>query len=131
VLLHKVSIIDHDKLDKHFTEDEIFAAICSMQNGKSLGIDGLTYEFFKDMWDIIGNDLNHLYSESFSSRCLMKSISQELIKTILKNVARDTKPITLLSVAYKITTKEMVLWVRDVAKNICIRSSHFSRRNLS
>jgi hypothetical protein len=118
-------------LDKHFTKDEIFAAFCSMQNGKSIGVDGLSYEFYKDVWDIIGNDVKHLASETFFLRCFMKSISQELIKTIFKNVARGTKPITLLSVACKITTKAMVLWVSDVAKNICIRSSHFSRGNLS
>jgi hypothetical protein len=57
VVLHKVSIGDSDSLDNDFMKDELFVAIYSMRNGKSLGIDGFPCEFYKTMWDMVGDDL--------------------------------------------------------------------------
>jgi hypothetical protein len=56
VVPHKVSVVDYDRLNKDFTKDEHFAHFCSMKNGKSLGIDGFPCEFYKVMWDTIGDD---------------------------------------------------------------------------
>jgi hypothetical protein len=50
VVPHKVSVVDHDRLDKDFTKDKLFVALCLMKNGKSPGIDGLPCEFYKAMW---------------------------------------------------------------------------------
>ena len=44
-----ISTGDQDNLDGDFMKEELFAALCSMQNGKSPGIDGLPCEFYKAM----------------------------------------------------------------------------------
>jgi hypothetical protein len=45
VISHKVPIIDHDRLEKEFTKDELFATLGTMKNGKCPGIDGLSCAF--------------------------------------------------------------------------------------
>ena len=37
--------------------DEITEAVSQTQNDKSPGTDGLTYEFYKTFWHLIGKDL--------------------------------------------------------------------------
>ena len=38
---------------KHFTEDNLFVALKSMPNNKSLGNDGLSKEFYEAYWEDI------------------------------------------------------------------------------
>jgi len=49
VVSRKVLIGDRDRLERHFTKDEFFVALSSMQNGYSSGIDGLPCEFYKEL----------------------------------------------------------------------------------
>ena len=49
VVPSNISIGDQDNLDGDFMKEEFFAALSSMQNGKSPGIDGLPCEFYKAM----------------------------------------------------------------------------------
>jgi hypothetical protein len=51
VVPHKVSIGYWDNLEIYFMKYEFFVSLSSMQNGKSLGIDVLSCEFYKEMWD--------------------------------------------------------------------------------
>ena len=70
VVPNKVSVVDHDRLDRYFTEEELFAALSSVNNGKSHGLDGIPCEFYKVIWDTIGDDFCHMTSEAFSVGCL-------------------------------------------------------------
>jgi hypothetical protein len=72
---HKVSIVNYYRLDRDFTNDEIFVALCSVKNGKSPRIDGFPCEFYKAMWDIVGDDFSCLVFEAFSIGCLMESLN--------------------------------------------------------
>ena len=44
------------ELVKELTFDELENIVKMCPNGKSPGLDGLPYEFYKSMWDIIGGD---------------------------------------------------------------------------
>lgn len=103
VVPRKVSVGDRDRLDRVFTKDELYATLSSMQNGKSPGLYGLPCEFYKSLWDAIGEDFCSMASEVFASGCLSEFINQGLIKLIPKNVAIDSiggwRPITSLTVA--------------------------------
>jgi hypothetical protein len=66
VVPHKVYIGDRDRLEIYFTKDDFFVSLSSMQNGKSLGIDGLPCEFYKEMWDMVGVNFCNLANEVFS-----------------------------------------------------------------
>lgn len=125
VIPHQVSVGDRDRLDSDFTKDELFAALCSMQNGKSPGMDGLPCEFYKAMWDTVGDDFRILASEAFSLGHFTESFNQGFLKQIPKNASRDSiggwRPITLLRIAYKILPKAIALRIRNVARNIVRR----------
>lgn len=114
VVPHKLSFCDWDRLYKDFIE-EFFSALNSMRNGKSLGIGGLSCEFYKTMWGIVGDDFRTIEHEVFSSGTLSEFPNQGLIKIILKNCTRDTisgcHPITLLDLSYKIMEKSLAIKV--------------------
>jgi hypothetical protein len=55
--MHKVYVGDQNKLNNDFLKEEPFAALNSIHNGKSPGLDGLPSKFYKVMWDIVGDDL--------------------------------------------------------------------------
>lgn len=84
VMQQKVSILDHDRLEKKFTKDEHFPSLSSMKNSKSLGFDRVSCDLYKAMWDIVGDDFSHLDSKDIALRCLKWSINQGLIKFIPK-----------------------------------------------
>lgn len=46
VVAHRNS---YDKLESHFTKDDVIVAFSSMQNIKSCGVDGVPCEFYKIM----------------------------------------------------------------------------------
>ena len=60
VVPHKVSICDRDRLEKDFTKEYFFNVLNLMKNDRSPGIDGLPCEFYKTMWDIVGDDVLHM-----------------------------------------------------------------------
>jgi hypothetical protein len=47
-------VVDQDRMDVVLSKEEPFAAISSMNNGKSPNIDGLPCEFCKPMRDTMG-----------------------------------------------------------------------------
>jgi hypothetical protein len=51
-------------------KDDFFSTLSSMKNKKSSGIDGLPFEFYKDMWDTEGDDFSNIFHEVFSIVCL-------------------------------------------------------------
>lgn len=65
-----IPFVDHHRLDRDFTKEELFAALGFMNNDKSPGVGGVPYEFYKDMWDTAGDDFSHMASNAFSTRCL-------------------------------------------------------------
>jgi hypothetical protein len=107
-------------LDSDLSKEEFFVALSSMKNGMSSRLDGLLCEFYKAMWDMIGNDFCCSMAKAFSSKILIESPNQGLIKLITKNMANDTnggwKTITLLNVAYKIMAEAMALQIFLVAQ---------------
>ncbi len=48
------------------TLEERLTALNSFKRNKSLGIDGLRYEFYQCFWDILGSDLVDVYNDCFS-----------------------------------------------------------------
>ena len=49
---------ENEKLTGQVTESEVWAAVCAMKNGKCPGLDGLSVEFYKNMWKVIKQEFN-------------------------------------------------------------------------
>lgn len=101
---------DVEKCDDDINQDEISLAIKEMSNNKSPGCDGLTLEFYKTFYDILGDVLLKLYKEIESQSKLSKTMCLGHISLIYKQRGdkRDLKnwrPITLLNVDYKILAR--------------------------
>ena len=94
-----------------------------MQNDKSPGLDGFPAEFYKFFWQDIKNHSLNSYMTSLDKDIL--SISQcrgviTLIPKMGKNIKNilNRRPISLLSVDYKILTKILATRIKGVLHTI-------------
>ncbi|CAM2113133.1 unnamed protein product [Caretta caretta] len=68
--LPMVSTGDQDRLELPLTLAELSEALHRMPTNKSLGMDGLTVEFYLVFWDVLGPDLVTIWAESLESGVL-------------------------------------------------------------
>ena len=103
--------------DGTITADEALTALRSLPRGKSPGSDGLTYEFYLAMWEVVGQPLVAAFNYAFSDpqRRLSERQRLGLIILIYKGGGKPRadpasyRPITLLNTDLKIVAKVMVL----------------------
>ena len=97
-------------LEADFTLHEFDMALKKCQNNKSPGIDGLSYEFYKAVKNIIGPTLLAIFNEQFVNGFVIPSNRQGITR-LLNKVSPKTptvhqlRPITLLNCDYKILAK--------------------------
>ena len=82
-----------------------------MQLYKSTGLDGLTTNFYKHFWNILGTKMTDIYNYAFEQGLLSVTQRRGVISLIFeKNDRTRLKnwwPITLLTTDYKILTKAL------------------------
>ena len=121
--VEKLDEIEQHMCDGLLTEHELATALKDMKNQKSSGSDGLTTEFYKLFW----NDIKQFYinsiNYSYQNGELTELQKQSIISLIPKS-DKDTsflenwRPISLLNVDYKITTKAIANRVKKVLPKI-------------
>ena len=98
-----------DDLELQLDNEEILCAVRKMSNNKSPGQDGITIEFYKHYWYLIGNDLCDVFRFGLEQGELSYSQYLALITLLFKKGARENirnwRPISLLNVDYKILSK--------------------------
>lgn len=102
---------DRSQCEGELTLEECKSALNSFAKNKAPGNDGLTIEFYKKFWPILGKLLVKSLNESFRLGELSSSQKQAVItlldkgkdRTLLKN----WRPISLLNTDYKIATKAL------------------------
>ncbi|CAM2095610.1 unnamed protein product [Caretta caretta] len=72
-----VSVGDRDRLELPLTLAEFLEALRCMPTNKSPVMDGLTVEFYRVFWDVLGPDLVTVWAESLQSRVLPLSCSTD------------------------------------------------------
>ncbi len=107
--------------EKEITKKEIDAVVKELKRGSSPGIDGLSYEFYIEYWDVIGEEFTKMIIEVSETEC---TISQYLgiIILLYKNGIRENlgnwRPITLLNCDYKILEKVLANRLKNVISKL-------------
>ena len=82
-----------------------------MENNKSPGLDGLSTNFYKSFWPILGHELTQIFNYAFDHGHLLLTQRQGVISLFFKKGDRtqlqNWRPITLLNTDYKILTKAL------------------------
>ncbi|CAM2095681.1 unnamed protein product [Caretta caretta] len=113
-----VSAGDRDRLELPLTLAEFSEALRHMPTNKSLGMDGLTVEFYRVFWDVLGQDLVTVWAESLQSGVLPLSCRRAVLTLLpkkgdLRNL-RNWHPVVLLSTDYKVVAKAISLRLGSV-----------------
>ncbi|CAM2112257.1 unnamed protein product [Caretta caretta] len=111
--LPTVSVGDRDRLELPLTLAEFSEALRRMPTNKSPGMDGLTVEFYRAFWDILGPDLVTVWAESLQGGVLPLSCRRAVLALLPKKGdlrdLRNWRPLSLLSTDYKIVAKAISL----------------------
>ena len=93
------------------TNEECLKAVKTFKNNKSPGNDGLTCEFYKKMWPVLGNQLvkalNYANEQGELSNTQKQAIITLLDKGKDRTLIQNWRPISLLNVDYKIASKAL------------------------
>ncbi|KAK8684254.1 hypothetical protein V6N13_040284 [Hibiscus sabdariffa] len=105
-------------LNADFTPDEVIAAFRDINPRKSPGIDGLPSGFFRQHWDILGDDFVSLCLDLLRGLADMASVNETIIVFIPKvdkpTSMRQLRPISLCTVIYKTVSKVLVNRMKSV-----------------
>lgn len=95
--------------DGKVTLAEGSTALKESQNDRSPGTDGLTYEYYKAFWHLVGKDLIDVHNENFERNKMSNSQNLGLLTLLFKKGDRallsNWRPISLLNTDYKILAK--------------------------
>jgi hypothetical protein len=97
---------------------ELDVALRSMAVGKAPGLDGVTTEFYKKLWELIKSDYLVMIQEAVCSNGMAPEINKGLISLLHKGRERSKltnwRPITLLNVSYKLYAKALKLRLKPI-----------------
>ncbi|XP_017604816.1 uncharacterized protein LOC108451662 [Gossypium arboreum] len=125
---------DNDKLLKDFMDSEIKEACSQMDPRKAPRIDWLLGNFFKENWDVVGEDVIILCLDILRGEKNVDCLNDTIIILILKIKEpvdmTNFRPISICRVIYKIVTKVLANRMRETLP-LCIsqnQSAFVSRR---
>lgn len=127
--LPTVSEETNKELDGALTEEELCAALKSMQGGKAPGIDGLPPEFYKTFWDFLKEDLMDLFNESFNDSFLPLSCRRAVLTLLPKKgdlqEIKNWRPVSLLCTDYKLLSRALSSRLRKVMDQVVDRTQTY------
>nr|GEV45261.1 nucleotide-binding alpha-beta plait domain-containing protein [Tanacetum cinerariifolium] len=104
-----LKIDQQEDLDRDMTREKIKMAVWDCGTDKSPGSDGFTFEFFRQFWSTIENDVFQGVFHFFIYADIPKGCNSSFIALIPKvpgaNLVKDFRPISLIGSLYKIIAK--------------------------
>ena len=114
---------ERDRLEGPLSYDECKETLNSFSNGKSPGEDGFTVEFYKEFFDIQGEDPVECLNAAHETGQLSISQRRGVITLIPKEeesllTLKNWRPITLLNVDYKIALNAIAKRIEPVLPSL-------------
>ena len=101
---------------------EATTAVNGMANNKSPGLDGLSSEFYKKFWDLLGPLLVEVFNVCLTETNLCESMKTSATRLVFKKgdrkLLKNWRPISLLNVDYKICSRALSLRLSKVLETI-------------
>ncbi|KAL6462991.1 hypothetical protein MHYP_G00294130 [Metynnis hypsauchen] len=120
--LPKVSEQLNAELEQPLDEQELHAALQSMEGGTAPGIDGLPVEFYKAFWAEIGADWLAGLNETLVEGSLPLSCKRAVITLLPKKedlqVIKNWRPVSLLCTDLKVFSKALAIRLRDMMGHV-------------
>ena len=118
----KVSRNENELLIAPFSELEIKNAIFSCYAEGAPGPDGLSFLFYQKFWNLIKNDVMHLFDAFHRGDLELKRLNFALVSLIPKvgeaTNMKQFRPISLLNCSFKIFSKLLTLRLSSVVQRI-------------
>lgn len=116
---NKLSEENARSCDGWLSDEECRTALFSLKNGKSPGSDGLTVEFYKHFWPLIGDTVVNSLNCAYSNTKMSDEQGRAVITLIPKPnkdpaLVKNYRPISLLNVDYKICSKALASRIKNV-----------------
>jgi hypothetical protein len=103
--LPSLSPLQADALEVPFDYSELSAAVDAAAASKAPGLDGLSYEFYKTVFPVIGPQLVVVFNNMLEAAALPPSLRRGVVRLLPKvrgvPTAAQFRPITLLCTDYK------------------------------
>ncbi|CAM2112456.1 unnamed protein product [Caretta caretta] len=113
---------NQDQLELPLTLAKFSEALHVMPTNKSLGLDGLTMEFYRMFWDIPSPDFVTVWAKSLGSGVLPQSCRRAMFRSKARKgdlcSLRNWHPISLLSMDYKVIMKAISLQLGSVLADV-------------
>jgi len=101
-----------------FTEEEIKETAWQCDGSKSLGPNGFNFNLIRDNWHVLKQDIIEVVKSFKESGCILKGCNASFITLIPKVTDPSSldqyRPISLVGTLYKIITKVLSCWVKEV-----------------
>jgi hypothetical protein len=118
VLPHTPTATYEAELEWPISAEELGSVLREGAKKKSLGIDGLSLEFYTANWDTISTDLVQLLNHVFLGKHISLNQKHGIVLSLPKNsnprTINDYRPITLLTTEYKLLAKVLAQRLRRV-----------------
>lgn len=105
-----------------FTTGDIKNALWLIDGNKAPGHDGYSCQFFKDAWEIVGDDICRAVGDFFTTGRLLQQVNTTILTLIPKSdnplSVTEFRPIGCCSVVYKCISKLLCMLLKNVLGDI-------------
>ncbi|KAJ0431881.1 putative RNA-directed DNA polymerase [Helianthus annuus] len=109
LFLNTLSSYSADHMIRQVTREEVKQAMFGIGENKAPGPDGFTSAFFKQAWDIVGDEVTNAVLDFFDNGKLLKQVNHTILALVPKvdtpNSVLDYRPISCCNVIYKCISK--------------------------
>ncbi len=109
--LPQLSLEEKAALDCELTLEKLTVAVNRLASGRAPGIDGLSADFFKHFWSILGPDFHAVLLECFRTGSLPVSCQRAVLSLLPKKgdlaLLKNWRPVALLCTDYKVLSSAL------------------------